>query len=164
MKLSWITRAIGLFLLSGCGDAPREPRWASGDPPVLVTAVGEAYVPGNTYVDADDPALWADTDNPTRAVMFGTDKTRGLYVHNLDGSVRQFLPSGSRNNVDLRAGFPVGGREWVLVAATHDEANGINTYLFDPGTLETTDWGFIQTDADEPHGFCMAVAAINSIS
>jgi 3-phytase len=106
-------------------------------------------------VDADDPALWADRRDPSRAVMFGTDKTDGLYVHNLDGSVRQFLPSGALNNVDLRTGFPAGGRDMVLVAASNDEGFGLNLYLFDPATLETAPWGFVPTQPFEPYGFCI---------
>jgi 3-phytase len=129
---------------------------AIGDPAKPVRAVVETVVTTDPTVDADDPALWADPRDPRRAVMFGTDKTDGLYVFNLDGTVRQFLPSGPVNNVDLRTRFPVNGGERVLVAASNDEggANGINTYLFDPATLQTTDYGFIPTPY-EPYGFCM---------
>lgn len=88
--------------------------------------------------------------------MFATDKTDGLYVHDLDGSVRQFLPSGALNNVEIRTGFSVGRRDdMVLVAATNDSQMGINVYLFDPRTLETRDYGFIVTDMGEPYSFCM---------
>jgi 3-phytase len=106
-------------------------------------------------VDADDPALWADHRDPRRAVMFGADKSDGLYVHDLDGTVRQFLPTGALNNVDLRTGFAVGGRDMVLVGASSDENFGIYLYLFDPDTLQTADWGFIPTQEWEPYGFCM---------
>ncbi len=129
--------------------------WTRGEPPVFVSAVIETVVTTDPAVDADDPALWADARDPSRAVMFGTDKTDGLYVHNLDGSVRQFLPSGALNNVDLRTGFIVSGRETVLVAASSDERYGLFLYLFDPATLATTDYGFIPTGSWEPYGFCM---------
>ncbi len=119
-------------------------------------AAVETLVTTDPEVDADDPALWADPSNPTRAVMFGTDKSDGLYVHNLDGSVRQFLPSGPVNNVDLRPGFPTPNGERVLVAASNDApgANGVNVYLFDPATLVTVDYGFHATPY-EPYGFCV---------
>lgn len=45
-------------------------------------------------VDADDPVLWADRGDPSRALWIGTDKSDGLYVHSLDGTVRQFFPDG----------------------------------------------------------------------
>lgn len=129
---------------------------APGDPARAVMAAVETVVTTDPEVDADDPALWADPRDPSRAVMFGTDKSDGLYVHNLDGAVRQFLPSGPVNNVDLRPGFIVAGEERVLVAASNDApgANGVNLYLFDPATLTTTDYGFLPT-AYEPYGFCM---------
>src|SRR3546814_400584 len=108
-------------------------------------------------VDADDPALWADPSNPARAVMFGTDKSDGLYVHDMHGKVRQFLADGPLNNVDLRSGFVVGGKEYVLVAATERKRFGIMTYLLDPETLATKPYGFIPTGEEfgEPYGFCM---------
>jgi 3-phytase len=129
---------------------------ARGDPARGVVARIETVVTTDPEVDADDPALWADPRDPSRAVMFGTDKSDGLYVHNLDGGVRQFLPSGPLNNVDLRDGFRVGGRDLVLVAASNDrpDGHGVNLYLFDPTTLTTTDYGFHPTDY-EPYGFCM---------
>ena len=129
---------------------------APGDPARAVRATVETVVTTDPQVDADDPALWADPRDPTRAVMFGTDKSDGLYVHNLDGSVRQFLPSGPVNNVDLRPGFLTAVGERVLVAASNDApgANGVNLYLFDPATLTTSDYGFLST-AHEPYGFCM---------
>lgn len=148
--------AIGALAVAGCATTPSVPRWSAGDPPAIVHAVVETVVTTDAAVDADDPALWADSSDPSRAVMFGTDKSDGLYVHNLDGSVRQFLPSGAVNNVDLRTGFPVGDRkDMVLVAATNDQKMGINLYLFDPHTLETRDFGFIPTNMGEPYGSCM---------
>ncbi len=129
---------------------------ARGDPARPVPAAVETIVTTDPRVDADDPALWADPRDPTRAVLFGTDKSDGLYVHDMDGRVRQFLPDGPLNNVDLRAGFVVDGRDYVLVAATERRRFGIMTYLFDPDTFETRPWGFIPTDMGEPYGFCMA--------
>src|SRR5690606_25198336 len=79
-----------------------------------------------------------------------------LYVHNMDGTVKQFFPSGALNNVDLREGFMLGGKEYVLVGASADEKLGLYTYLMDPATLETKEWGFASTGDFEPYGFCMA--------
>jgi len=154
LRLTFIVCAS--ICLLGCSTTQRGPAWAGGETPVAVAALAETRVDTDPAVDADDPALWSDESDPTRAVMFGTDKTDGLYVHDLDGSVRQFLASGALNNVDLRTGFSAEGRDdFVLVAATNDERMGINLYLFDPRTLETRDYGFIETDIGEPYGFCM---------
>ena len=158
MKTLSLTAVAAAALLAACAtvedDGPQGMA-AIGDPARAVPVAGETVVTTDPEVDADDPALWADARDPSRAVMFGTDKTDGLYVHNLDGSVRQFLPSGQLNNVDLRTGFEVNGREMVLVAATNDTPGGagINFYLFDPDTLQTVDYdqGFVATvDGVEP--------------
>ena len=140
--------------LAGCAT-PRMGIDAPGNPAKAVMAVAETFVTTDPTVDADDPELWADPRDPSRAVMFAADKSDGLYVHNLDGSVRQFLPDGPLNNVDLRSGFVVDGREWVLVAASEREKYGIMVYLFDPDTLVTQLYGFIPTDIGEPYGFCL---------
>ncbi len=145
-------------LLTACATEGPQGIHALGDPARGVPAVGETVVTTDPEVDADDPALWADAADPSRAVLFGTDKSDGLYVHNLDGTVRQFFPAGQLNNVDLREGFMVDGREMVLVAATNDTLDnlGINTWLLDPRTLEVREYGHIPTDIGEPYGFCMA--------
>lgn len=156
---TFLLYGLPALLLGACASVEdRGPQGvlAPGDPARAVMAAVETVVATDSAVDADDPALWADPRNPSRAVMFGTDKSDGLYIHNLDGTVRQFLPSGPVNNVDLRPGFPVAGGERVLVAASNDApgANGVNLYLFDPATLTTSDYGFLPT-AYEPYGFCM---------
>ena len=128
---------------------------ALGDPAKPVAAVAETIVTTDPTVDADDPVLWADATDPMRALWIGTDKTDGLYVHNLGGTVRQFFPDGPLNNVDLRDGFVVGGKSYVLIAAAERARFGIVTYLLDPATLKVTSYGFIPTDMGEPYGFCM---------
>lgn len=151
-----------LALLAACAGAPELPQGtaALGDPAKPVPAAVETLVTTDPEVDADDPALWADARDPSRAVMFGTDKSDGLYVHDLDGKVRQFLPDGPLNNVDLRNDFIVDGKPYVLVAATERARFGIAVYLFDPDSFETRAHGFIETGTEfgEPYGFCMGRA------
>ena len=129
-----LVAAASAALLTACASDGPQGVDALGDPARGVPAVGETVVATDPEVDADDPALWADRNDPSRAVLFGTDKSDGLYVHNLDGTVRQFFPVGQLNNVDLREGFMVDGREMVLVAATNDTLDnlGIHTWLLDP--------------------------------
>jgi 3-phytase len=128
---------------------------ASGDPAKPVAAALETVVTTDPTVDADDPVLWADRKDPSRALLIGTDKTDGLYVHGMDGKVRQFFADGPLNNVDLREGFVVDGKPYVLIAAAERAKFGIVTYLLDPATLEVRPYGFIPTDMGEPYGFCM---------
>lgn len=144
--------------LAACGETEVQiPQGtaALGDPAKPVAAVMETVVTTDPAVDADDPVLWADRRDPSRGLLIGTDKSDGLYVHDLTGKVLQFFPDGPLNNVDLREGFVVDGKTWVLVAAAERDRFGIVTYLLDPDTLHVKPYGFIPTDMGEPYGFCM---------
>lgn len=104
---------------------------------------------------ADDPEIWADPRDPSRGVIFGTDKQAGLYVYGFDGVVRDFIPDGRLNNVDLRDGFATPRGPRVLVAASDRGRMGAALYLLDPDSLETTAWGVVPVDLAEPYGLCM---------
>lgn len=55
--------------------------------------------------DPDDPAIWVSALDPARSLILGTDKmerTGGLYVFGLDGTLRQTIaPLDRPNNVDV---------------------------------------------------------------
>ncbi len=151
----------GCALLAACGrpaDQPAKTAEARGGPAGTMTipAVAETVVADNPTVKADDPLLWRDPADPSRALWIGTDKSVGLYVHDLAGKARQFFADGPMNNVDQRS-FTVGGKPGVLVAAAERDRFGIMTWLIDPATLQLTRWGFLQTEKkfSEPYGFCM---------
>ncbi len=160
--MQWLLLA-GCALLAACGkpaaDASGQGAPAADGPTertVVVQAAVETMVADNPTVDADDPVLWRDPSDPARALWIGTDKSIGLYVHGLDGQVRQFFRDGPLNNVDQRS-FSAGGKPMVLVAAAERQRFGIMTWLLDPATLRVSRWGFLPTDRafGEPYGFCM---------
>ncbi len=158
MTLRFAAATALALILAGCGDgkvAIPQGSKAAGDPAKPVAAVMETLVTTDPAVDADDPVLWADRRDPSRGLLIGTDKSDGLYVHDLTGKVLQFFPDGPLNNVDLREGFTVDGKAYVLIAAAERDRFGIVTYLLDPDTLQVKPYGFIPTDMGEPYGFCM---------
>lgn len=123
---------------------------------VPVPAAAETPNVGTANRDAaDDPEIWAAPQDPSRGVIFGTDKQSGLYVYDLAGAQIQFLGGGRLNNVDLRDGFAVGGKAQVLVGASNRDRKGISFFLLDPATLKAVPWGFAPTAMDLPYGFCM---------
>lgn len=153
---------LAALLLAACGPDRREAAAAlaaqRGQPAVpAVPARAETLVPDNPTVDADDPVLWADPADPSRALLTGTDKSRGLYVHASDGRLLQFFPVGPLNNVDLPGGVSIGGRPQILVASAERARFGIHLFVLDPTTLHLRDAGFLATPPafGEPHGFCM---------
>lgn len=130
-----------------------------------VAAAGETAAVGTRVKDAaDDPEIWADPRNPSRGVIFGTDKQAGLYVYDLAGRDLQFLPEGPLNNVDLRSGFTVAGREQVLVGASDRGRSAIAFYLLDPDTLQVTPWAVTPVKVSEPYGFCMGRKGADTIA
>lgn len=153
------------LLLAACAGAPTGEETDRSDAPAMLVGAGtpvrpaaETVAVGTQDADAaDDPAIWVDRADPARAVIFGTDKKAGLYAYRLDGSVLQHLDGGKPNNVDLRDGFVVDGREQVLVGASDRSPArfGVVLYLMDPQTLQTRFWGHVPVDLVEPYGLCL---------
>ena len=83
---------------------------------------------------ADDPAIWVNRRDPSESSVIATDNRGGIAVYDLSGRELQYRPDGEVNNVDLRQGFPLGGRRTALVAASEKRANTIVLYRVDPAT------------------------------
>ena len=145
--------------LAGCSPDPE----AKSDSPKMLVGVGtpvpasaETQAVATEAADAaDDPEIWIDPANPARGVIFGTDKKAGLYTYDLSGKIQQFLPEGKLNNVDLRGGFRIGGKEQVLVAASDRVRGGAALFLLDPATLKVTKWADVKVPVSEPYGLCV---------
>jgi 3-phytase len=106
---------------------------------------------------ADDPAIWVNPKDPARSAVIGTDKKGGLYVYDLAGQPLQFLANGRMNNVDLRTGFRLGGRDVVLVTASDRTNKAVAILTLDPETRQLTDVadGLQETELSDPYGLCM---------
>jgi len=147
----------------GGGEGGGTPGLDSGDgPPVpdlpVVTPVAETD-PVHGFGDAaDDAAIWVHPTDPERSLILGTDKTEsgGLFVYELDGSLRDFLELGELNNVDLRDGFLLGAREVTLITATNRTTDSLTILALDPETLEIEDVadGLVST-LPRSYGTCM---------
>jgi 3-phytase len=149
--IGWPALASALGLQSadaGTKDADR----AKAVRPVLETEVAASY--GDA---ADDPAIWLHPDEPSKSLIIGTDKQLGLYVFDLQGRTVQVLPDGRMNNVDLRSGFPLGGEEATLVAASNRSNDSISVYRIDVGELQLVESaaGTLNTGFSDPYGLCM---------
>jgi 3-phytase len=148
--------AVGL---AACGapdmtapSATSAPTRSAAPLPVAAT-VETAQVPHEGDA-ADDSAIWVHPSNPALSTVIGTDKKGGLAVYDLAGQQLQYLPDGNMNNVDLRAGFPLGGQAVALVAASNRN-NTIALYRVNPTTrrLENAAARVIATGAG--YGACM---------
>jgi 3-phytase len=106
---------------------------------------------------ADDPAIWANPANPAASWVIGTDKQGGLHVYDMQGKSRHFAADGKMNNVDLRNGFRLGGRDTVLVTASDRTNKSIAIYTLDTatGALSNVADGAQPTGLSDPYGQCM---------
>lgn len=115
---------------SGSAESPGGPG-PGGSGESIVPAVETDPVPSSGDA-ADDPAIWVDSENPSRSRVIGTDKQGGLAVYDLAGHQVQFVAGGTPNNVDLREGFPLGGDLVALVVAADDSDDSLPVYAVDP--------------------------------
>lgn len=142
---------LSLGIAGACATVPA----IMGDPAVTVTATAETPPVGTVREDAaDDPAIWRNAANPAASLVVGTDKKGGLYVYDLKGAQKHFIPAPGLNNVDL-IDLPDGR---VLVAAS-DRSDLTKVQLFlallDTGTGKLTSAGKIVVGPGEGYGICM---------
>lgn len=136
------------------------------DPPEpigqAVAATVETAPVGGVGDSADDPAIWVHPTNPSLSLILGTDKGvgGGIYLYELDGSVRQFLALGEVNNVDLRNGFLLGGQATTLVTGVNRTTNTLVVLALDPVTRMLRDVAARAIEVASPgYGSCMYAAA-----
>jgi 3-phytase len=122
-----------------------------------VSPVRETAVVEHPADAADDPAIWVNPKDPARSAVIGTDKKGGLYVYDLAGKALQYLPNGRMNNVDLRAGFKLAGRDVVLVTASDRTHKSVAILVLDPETRQLADVadGVQASELSDPYGLCM---------
>jgi 3-phytase len=104
---------------------------------------------------ADDPAIWVNRRHRAQSTIIGTDKKGGLAVYDLSGRQLQYLPGGQPNNVDLRAGFPLGSRHVALVAASDRSDDTVALYRIDDRTRRLTAVASFKAGIDNVYGLCM---------
>ena len=151
---AWDDIAAALGLASAAGVDPRNPPAPTAR---TVMPVAESEPTGTFGDAADDPAIWVHPTDPSRSLVIGTNKKRGLDVYDLSGRRLQVLPDGRMNNVDLRGGFLLGGKPVALVAASNRTTKGIALYRVDAAARRLVDVadGVVSTGLADPYGLCM---------
>ena len=106
---------------------------------------------------ADDPAIWANPAKPAESLMIGTDKQGGLHVYDMQGKSVQFVGDGKMNNVDLREGFKLGGKDVVLVTASDRTNKAVAIYVLDTNARQLINVadGIQPSGLSDPYGQCM---------
>lgn len=147
--------SVSAGLLSACAVKPAYVGIATDLAPFEVQAKFETPVMASEGDSADDPAIYiGDNGN---GFIAATDKQAGLYIYNLDGTQRDYMPIGTINNVDLRKGFMYQGAPHVLLVTSNDEINAIQVVLYNPATDRFTEPkdGKLSTGTLSPYGICL---------
>jgi myo-inositol-hexaphosphate 3-phosphohydrolase len=154
-RLLWLTGGLAAGLLvSGALSS------SAGTPDVTVAAAVETTPSDKTGDTVDDMAIWVDAADPSRSVVIGADHSaHTLDVYDLSGVRLQHLALGDANNVDLRAGFPLGGTTIDLVGVAgggHSGGGVLRFFRLDAATrtLENVTVGG-EFGVPSAHGFCM---------
>ncbi|RKX81175.1 MAG: hypothetical protein DRP60_01330 [Spirochaetes bacterium] len=83
----------------------------------FASPVKETGETGLVNGDADDPAIWIHPTDPDRSLIFGVDKSDGLWVWNMEGEELAAIDIwGKPGNVDVRYGLNLGGGSVAIVA------------------------------------------------
>src|SRR3546814_11153568 len=98
VSMADVATALGVAPGNAPAQASLKPRF-----PVISARVETVPVksPGDA---ADDPAIWANPDDPAASLIVATDKNAGLYLYEMKAAVVDFAPVGKMNNVHLRTG------------------------------------------------------------
>ena len=125
---------------------------------VVVVAAAAETTPERTACDAaDDPAVWVDPVDPSNSLIVGANKRRSLSVFRLDGQRVSERQTGGSNNVDIRSGFSVGGRDRIIVGATSPRGSRIDLFELDAASgrlLDIAEVPISTTPEVETSGFC----------
>lgn len=131
----------------------------------LLVVLGTALLPqsaplgfvaatSSTHHDADDPALWVNTANPSGSLIVGTDKQArngALYVWNLEGrEVSRFSGLDGPNNVDVQGNVLMGRTRIALVVTVERYKGRLRAFrLHSNGELQDVS-GMMQVFPGEP--------------
>jgi 3-phytase len=143
---------LSLGIAAACATVPP----VMGDPAVTVTATAQTPPVGTVKEDAaDDPAIWRNPANPAASLIVGTDKKGGLYVYDLKGAQKSFLPAPGLNNVDL-----VELGDGTVVVTASDRSNlataQIALAVLNRETGALTEFRTVTVGAGEAYGICIA--------
>ncbi|MEJ5897190.1 phytase [Aquabacterium sp. G14] len=120
----------------------------------FVLAVAQTEAVASRGDAADDPAVWVHPEQPAASRVLGTNKKQGLEVYDLDGRLRQRLPVGRVNNVDVRQAVQMDGAVWDIAVASNRSDNTLTVWQIDlTGTL--AEWGRIPSGLNEVYGLCL---------
>jgi myo-inositol-hexaphosphate 3-phosphohydrolase len=97
------------------------------------TAVSPKLGPLLAEGNADDPAIWIHPTDPSKSLIFGSDKDAGIFVYDFNGNLLQHVNFGTRlNNIDVRYGFRFGNQIIDILAGNLRAAGKLAVLRINP--------------------------------
>ena len=149
MRVTTTLLAIALLL---CTTAFATPMPQKTFP---VTADIETTPVHNSGDASDDPAIWVHPTDVTKSRILGSDKQEGIEVYDLDGNRTVSYDFGKINNIDLRYGFPLGGKRVDIVGGSNRTSWEISLYTIEEGRLRNVNGAPINPKMPKMYGFSM---------
>ncbi len=143
----WITTAFFLDY---------KPRTAP-EGSVTIVATAQTAPVANRCDAADDPAIWVNSEDPSKSLILGTNKLGAINVYNLRGEALHRKALDAPNNVDLRE-VTVNGARKIIVGASDKQRGEILLFELDPGSgalSEVLSEPIVAMTERETYGFCM---------
>ena len=128
---------------------------------VTVTPTAETAPVQSDGDAAGDVAVWVNPADPAASLVIGTDKRGAVELYDLAGQRVQRLPrpAGTTTGVDVRRGFPLGGRTVTLVATG---GRGMSFFRLDPAARQLREVGARDLPAGGAGaGFCLYRSAVS---
>jgi 3-phytase len=128
----------------------------------LYPSVETALIKAGAEEDAaDDPAIWVNPADPSKSLIYGSNKQGGLAVYKLEGEEIAYYPLGKINNVDVLYNHPLGDSIVSLVGCSNRTDQSIDIMKINPsdGSLKDVAAHALKVDAtliDDVYGFCFA--------
>ncbi len=89
-------------------------------------------------IDQDDMCIWIHPIESSKSTIITSDKTaEKIFVYNLEGKVLQTLSIPKPGNIDVRYGFPLGGKKVDIVAyLQRKKGDRIIVFVVEPKTRQ----------------------------
>lgn len=153
----WLAEEEGasLYRVNGQFAASPAPKAATSFASVVATV--ETNPVESSGDAADDPAVWVNVNDTSQSLVLGTNKRRGLAMYTLQGEIKQFLPVGNVNNVDVRYGMTLADGVVDIAAATNRSTQTIDLFTIDrnSGFVTHLPNHRITTELNDLYGLCL---------
>lgn len=155
MKKISIILAI-ILIITSCNVQKIEQINMHLKPVVNITADAETEPVFSSDDAADDSCIWIHPNDVMKSTIIGTDKRKGLEVYSINGKRLRSYDIGRVNNVDIRYGFKLGGKEYPVVTASNRTHNTISVLIVKPdGSLEEVSARTIKSNLKPVYGSAM---------